>query len=77
MMMLLQDSTQTQAQTQRDSATTATTAMPMPEMRTPENVGYLQSVYVEVVLIFGGYVLLQYRRNVKLRQRQERFRHGR
>ncbi|MEO7998476.1 MAG: hypothetical protein ABI852_13585 [Gemmatimonadaceae bacterium] len=73
MMILLQDSTQTQ----RDSANVTTTALPMPEMRTPENAGYLQSVYAEVVIIFGGYVLLQYRRNVKLRQRQERFMHGR
>ena len=72
MMIVLQDSTTTQL----DSAST-TTAMPMPEMRTPENLGYLQAVYVEVVLIFGGYLLLQYRRNVKLRQRQDRFRHGR
>lgn len=74
MTIFLQDT----AQAQRDtSATTATTAMPMPEMRTPENVGYLQAVYVEVVLIFGGYLWLQYRRNVQLRQRQDRFGRGR
>jgi hypothetical protein len=73
MMIQVQDSTQMQ----RDSAVATTTALPMPEMRTPENAGYLQAVYAEVVIIFGGYVLLQYRRNAQLRARQQRFRDGR
>lgn len=77
-----QDSTQTR----RDSAiadsvnaasNASTTALPMPEMRTPQNAGYLQAVYAEVVIIFGGYLILLFRRSAKLRQRQERFRHGR
>ncbi|MEP6782003.1 MAG: hypothetical protein ABJC26_19040 [Gemmatimonadaceae bacterium] len=72
MMNLLQDST---TQAQRDSATTAT--VPMAEMRTPQNVGYLQAVYVEFALIFGGYILLSFRRDSSIRKRQQRFRRGR
>ncbi|MEP6762982.1 MAG: hypothetical protein ABJB66_01665 [Gemmatimonadaceae bacterium] len=72
MMMFLQDST---AKQQGDSTTTA--LVPTAEMRTPQNVGYLQSVYVEFVLIFGGYILLSFRRNSNLRHRQQRFRGSR
>lgn len=54
------------------AATMAATAMPQPERRgPPQNVGYLQAVFAEAVLLFGGYWLLLHRRSAKLRERQK------
>lgn len=70
MRILIQDSAQ-----RTDSAAPATvsaTTMAQPE-RTgpPQNVGYLQAVFAEAVLLFGGYWLLLHRRSAKLRDRQK------
>ncbi|MBC8090044.1 MAG: hypothetical protein H7Z40_22530 [Phycisphaerae bacterium] len=73
MRIVLQDSTQPRT----DTATAATTMAPPPEMRLRQNVGYLQAVYVEVVVLFGGYWLLLHRRSARLRERQKSTRGGR
>ncbi len=65
MKILLQDSAQ-----RTDSVTVAATLTPMQEQRLRQNIGYLQAVYVEAVLLFGGYWLLLHRRTKRLRDKQ-------
>lgn len=86
MTYLVQDSTQQRVidSLRADSvraeslAVAATMTAPPPTMPNPRsNQGYLVAVYVECVLLFGGYWLLLYRRNASLRARQKHVRTGR
>jgi hypothetical protein len=63
--------TQDSAQQRADSVARATMTAPPPQMAPPQNAGYLQAVFGEAVLVFGGYLWLLYRRNAKLRARQQ------
>ncbi|GEM_PF-2296625 len=51
--------------------TTATVAMPRPEMRTPENGRYLQMGYLAASIIYISYLFIMYRRWSALRSRQQ------
>jgi cytochrome oxidase assembly protein ShyY1 len=81
MTYFVQDSaTQARAESARaeSAAVAATMTQPPPNMANPgKNVGYLVAVYIEAVLLFGGYFLLMYRRNATLRDRQKSARSGR
>ena len=49
----------------------ATTAMPMPEMRTPENGRFLRMGYLAASIIYISYLVIMYRRWSALRSRQK------
>ena len=51
--------------------TTGTTAMPRPEMRTPENGGFLLLGYLAASTIYISYLVIMYRRWSALRSRQQ------
>lgn len=70
-------SMQDTAQQRPDSATMATTMAPPPRMVPRDNSGYLQAVFAEAVLLFGGYWLLLHRRSARLRERAKASRTGR
>jgi hypothetical protein len=53
-------------------ADTASSAMPMPEMRTPQNTGYLIAAFVVAGSIYTLYLLIMFRRWSALRRRQQR-----
>lgn len=63
--------TQDSAQQRVDSTTTTSTMVPPQRQGPPQNAGYLQAVYVQAILLFGGYWFLLHRRNAKLRDRQK------
>jgi hypothetical protein len=60
----------TTARAPQDS-TTATTAIPLPQMRTPENGGFLQLGYLAASTIYISYLVIMYRRWSALRSRQK------
>lgn len=46
------------------------TGVPMPtEMRTPQNVGYLEAAYAAATVVYGSYVVILFRRWSALRRR--------
>lgn len=57
--------------TQRAGDTTTATAMPVPEMRTPENGGFLKMGYLAASIIYISYLVIMYRRWSSLRSRRQ------
>lgn len=64
----LQDS----AMARSDSAAAGSTALAQPEMRTPQNVGYLQAAYVAAGVVYITYLIVLRRRWVALQARRRK-----